>query len=34
MKVLKKSGMYKDIGKENICENIDKALARAAEILG
>ena len=34
MKVLKKSGMYKDIGKENICENIDKSLARAAEILG
>ncbi|MBQ3498937.1 MAG: sulfate permease [Clostridia bacterium] len=34
MKVLKKSGMYKDIGKENICENIDKALARAEEILG
>ncbi len=34
MKVLKKSGMYKDIGKENICENIDKALARATEILG
>ncbi len=33
MKVLRKSGMYKDIGKENICENIDKALARAAEIL-
>lgn len=33
MKVLKKSGMYKDIGKENICENIDKALSRAAEIL-
>jgi SulP family sulfate permease len=33
MKVLKQSGMYKDIGKENICENIDKALARAAEIL-
>lgn len=33
MKVLKKSGMYKDIGKENICDNIDKALARAEEIL-
>ncbi len=33
MKVLKKSGMYKDIGKENICENIDKALERASEIL-
>ncbi len=34
MKVLKKSGMYKDIGKENICKNIDHALARATEILG
>ena len=33
MKVLKKSGMYKDIGKENICPNIDKALERANEIL-
>ncbi len=34
MKVLKKSGMYKDIGEENICSNIDRALARAKEILG
>lgn len=34
MKVLKKSGMYKKIGKENICVNIDSALARAKEILG
>lgn len=33
MKVLKKSGMYKEIGKENFCENIDKALARAEELL-
>lgn len=34
MKVLKKSGMYKKIGKENICNNIDEALVRAKEILG
>ncbi|MBO5359333.1 MAG: sulfate permease [Clostridia bacterium] len=34
MKVLKKSGMYKDIGEENICPNIDSALTRAKEILG
>ncbi len=34
MKVLKKSGMYKKIGKENICLNIDSALARAKEIVG
>ncbi len=34
MKVLKKSGMYKKIGKENICANIDEALARAKEIVG
>ena len=33
MKVLKKSGMYKKIGKENICQNIDAALERAEEIL-
>lgn len=33
MKVLKKSGMYKDIGKENICANIDKALERAEILL-
>ncbi len=33
MKVLKKSGMYKKIGKENICKNIDAALERAEEIL-
>lgn len=33
MKVLKKSGMYKKIGKENICKNIDAALERASEIL-
>lgn len=34
MKVLKKSGMYEEIGEENICPNIDRALARAKEILG
>ena len=34
MQVLKKSGMYKKIGKENICDNIDTALERAKEILG
>ena len=34
MKVLKKSGMYNDIGEENICPNIDSALTRAKEILG
>ncbi len=33
MKVLKKSGMYEDIGEENICPNIDAALTRAAAIL-
>lgn len=33
MKVLKKSGMYDSIGEENICANIDHALARAQEIL-
>ena len=34
MKVLKKSGMYEEIGEENICPNIDRALTRAKEILG
>jgi len=33
MKVLKKSGMYDEIGEENICANIDAALTRAAAIL-
>lgn len=33
MKVLKKSGMYEEIGEENICANIDAALTRAAAIL-
>ena len=34
MKVLKKSGLYEEIGEENICPNIDRALTRAKEILG
>ncbi|MBR3753660.1 MAG: sodium-independent anion transporter, partial [Clostridia bacterium] len=33
MNVLKKSGMYKEIGEENFCEHIDAALERAKEIL-
>ncbi len=33
MKTLKKSGMYKEIGEENICRNIDSALKRAEKIL-
>ncbi|MBQ3537298.1 MAG: sulfate permease [Clostridia bacterium] len=32
MKTLKKSGMYKEIGEENICRNIDAALKRAEKI--
>ena len=33
MKTLEKSGMVKEIGKENICINIDAAILRAEEIL-
>lgn len=33
MKTLRKSGMYKEIGEENICRNIDSALKRAEKIL-
>ena len=33
MNVLKKSGMYEEIGEENFCEHIDAALERAKEIL-
>ena len=33
MKTLRKSGMYKEIGEENICRNIDAALKRADKIL-
>ena len=33
LKVLKKSGLYKKIGKENFCRNIDEALIRAGEIM-
>lgn len=33
LKTLKKSGMYKEIGEENICRNIDSALKRAQNIL-
>ena len=32
LKVMKKSGIYKKIGKENFCPNIDAALKRAEEI--
>lgn len=32
MKFFHKSGIYKQIGKENFCSNIDEALARAREI--
>jgi SulP family sulfate permease len=31
--VMKKAGLYEAIGKENFCENIDKALERAEEIV-
>ena len=33
MQVLKKAGFVNLIGKENICKNIDEALARASEIV-
>lgn len=33
LKVLKKSGLYKRIGKENFCPHIDDALKRAQEIV-
>lgn len=33
MNVLKKSGMYEEIGEENFCEHIDAALERAKAIL-
>ncbi len=33
MEVLRKSGMYGEIGEENFCEHIDAALERAKEIL-
>ncbi len=33
MKTLVKSGMLSEVGKENICENIDAALKRAEELL-
>ena len=33
MNVLKKSGMYEEIGEENFCDHIDAALERAKEIL-
>lgn len=32
MNTLQKSGMFKEIGEENFCENIDMALARAKEL--
>lgn len=34
MRALIKEGLYDDIGKENICENIDCALDRARELTG
>lgn len=34
MKIFKKSGIYKEIGKENFCKNIDASIERAREILG
>ena len=33
LKVLKKSGLYKRIGKENFCPNIDAALLRAEKVM-
>lgn len=33
MKFFHKSGIYREIGKENFCDNIDAALARAKEIV-
>ena len=33
LKVLKKSGLYKKIGKENFCPNIDAALLRAEKVM-
>lgn len=32
MSVLKKSGLYQQVGKENFCPNIDAALKRAMEL--